>query len=153
MRYDGRCQHDPQLTKYFGARFELIPVCPEVEIGLGVPRPPVELTGNPLSPRLTGRDNPALDITTLMTNYCPGRVASLHDICGYIFKSRSPSCGLRDTPVYQNQQIMHLGAGLFARAIQNAYPQLPLKDELQLQSMQAMEDFSQQLLDYHQDKQ
>lgn len=152
VRYDGKDQCSPLIVEYFSSRFNLIPVCPEVEIGLGVPRPPVELTGNPKVPRLTGRDEPLLDITPKMSDYCQQKISGLQHICGYIFKSRSPSCGLRDAPVHQNRQVVHLGAGFFTRAMQSAYPDLPMKDELQLQNRQSMEDFSQQLLHYYQNK-
>lgn len=150
VRYDGKSKYDADLIHYLQTRFALIALCPEVEIGLGIPRPAVELTGKPEQPRMSGRDNPQLDISERMQTYCLSKPAELSHISGYVCKSRSPSCGLHDTPVFQHKKEIYRGAGLFTRAIQAQYPLLPVCDEKQLSNEQALQQFSQQVLDYFQ---
>ena len=70
VRYDGQLKHFPEIDRFLREHAELIPVCPEVEIGLSVPRPPVQLTGDVSTPRMTGRDDPAIDITAPMEAFC-----------------------------------------------------------------------------------
>ncbi len=154
VRYDGNSQYDADLIRYLQTHFNLLAICPEVEIGLGVPRPAVELTGDIQQPRMTGRDNPLQDITVKMQTYCLHKTASLSHISAYVCKSRSPSCGLHDTPVFQHQKEVARGAGLFTRAIQAQYPCLPVYDEKQLFNQQTRQQFRQQVLDYfHQQRQ
>lgn len=150
MRYDGQIKYQASLIEYLQRYFTLIAICPEVEIGLGVPRPAVELTGSPSQPRMTGRDNAQLDISEKMQHYCQQKPAQLNDICGYIFKSRSPSCGLNDTPVFQHKKEVYRGAGLFTRAIQQHFTTLPLSDEKQLNTETARQQFKQRVLHYYQ---
>jgi uncharacterized protein YbbK (DUF523 family) len=93
VRYDGEDKRDAFIADTLGAAFELVPVCPEVAIGMGVPRPPIRLVGDPLHPRALGVDDPALDVTAPLTAYGRRMAVELDDIGAYIFKSRSPSCG------------------------------------------------------------
>lgn len=103
VRYDGASRYLPAIDA-LGAVVELVPVCPEVGAGLSVPRPPVQLvrTGGEAAPRALGRDDPALDVTRALTDFARDsalRLAALR-VCGYVLKSRSPSCGLRSTPLF-----------------------------------------------------
>lgn len=149
VRYDGDIRHYPELCRDLAEVAELIPVCPEVEIGLSAPRPPVQLSGEASSPRMTGRDNPAIDITDAMNSYCQQRTQLLSDICGYVFKSKSPSCGIQDIPVFNNgRQIKDYRRGLFAQAIIDLYPELPVTDETMLETKQQRQHFIHQLLNY-----
>ncbi len=135
VRYDGDSKAHPIVIEQFGDLFELVPVCPEVEAGLPVPRPPVQLTGGIDDPRMTGRDNPELDVSEQMQAYCTGRPAGLSHLCGFVFKSRSPSCGLNSTPVFiDGRCVTETSRGLFARAMISAFPQLPAIEETQLES-------------------
>ena len=148
VRYDGQLKHFPDIQHFFGRHAELIPVCPEVEIGLSVPRPPVQLTDNPQQPSMTGRDDPDIDISNQMYRYCAQKPASLGDICGYIFKSKSPSCGVRNIPVFNDEAIINYQSGLFAQAIMERYPELPVCDETQLENEQQRNQFLQRVLNY-----
>jgi uncharacterized protein YbbK (DUF523 family) len=137
VRYDGDSKASIIVIERLGDLFELAPVCPEVEAGLAVPRPPVQLTGSIEHPRLTGRKDPRLDVTELMLNYCNSRPVDLDHLSGFVFKSRSPSCGLNSTPVFINGAcVTETGSGLFARAMAAMYPGLPAieDDELELAS-------------------
>ncbi len=133
VRYDGDSKPDSIVIEQLAELFELVPVCPEVEAGLAVPRPPVRLTGNVEPPRMTGRDDAALDVTELMQDYCQTRPAQLQHLCGFVFKSRSPSCGLYSTPIFVDGNcITETSRGLFARAMTRAYPLLPVIEESEL---------------------
>ena len=130
VRYDGESKANDTVIEQLGDLFELVPVCPEVEAGLTVPRPPVQLTGSTDHPRITGREDPALDVTELMQRYCNSRPAELNFLCGFVFKSRSPSCGLYSTPVFiAGKCISETGLGVFARAMADIYPKLPVIEE------------------------
>ena len=142
VRYDGDARAHTIVIEQLGNLFELLPVCPEVEAGLPVPRPPVQLTDSISHPRLTGRDNPAIDVTELLQSYCNTRPAELEQVCGFVFKSRSPSCGLYSTPVHINGGCAtESGRGVFARAMTNAYPQLPVIEESELETTSKYEQF------------
>jgi len=133
VRYDGRAKPNSLVIEKLGEIFELIAVCPEVEAGLGVPRPPVQLSGSISSPRLTGRDDSAIDITETMHEYCSQKILALKDLDGFIFKSRSPSCGLHSTPVFINGQcVSDNSRGVFAASMCEAYPDLPMIEDTDL---------------------
>ena len=87
VRYDGQSKTNTIVIEKLGELFELFPVCPEVEAGLSVPRPPVQLTGSIQKPKLTGRDDPSIDVTIIMQNYCNKKPAELNHLSGFIFKS------------------------------------------------------------------
>ena len=151
VRYDGEVKYFTDLLDYIQTHFQTIAVCPEVEIGLSVPRPPVQLTGTIDNIKLTGRDDAAIDITQPMQHYCQQRPAQLHSIQGYIFKSKSPSCGIKDIPVFGPQgQIITTRSGLFAHAVLQHYPNLPITDEQGLISNQQRERFLQHVQHYRQ---
>ncbi len=130
--------------------FELVPVCPEVEAGLSVPRPAVQLTGSIENPRLIGRDDPSLDITDLMQDYCKTRPAGLNHLSGFIFKSRSPSCGLNSTPVYiEGHCITESGRGIFAKNFCQTYPSLAVIEDTELEVKNQLQSFTQAVLKHH----
>lgn len=134
VRYDGDSSANTTVIETLGELFELVPVCPEVEAGLSIPRPPVQLTGSIENPRLTGRDDSSLDVTDMLTTYCQQKPAALNNLCGYVFKSRSPSCGLNSTPVFiDGECVSEDSRGVFARALCEHYPDLPAIEEADLE--------------------
>jgi len=142
VRYDGDSKASTVVIKRLGELFELVPVCPEVEAGFPVPRPPVQLTGSIEHPRMTGRDNQDLDITDQMQAYCDTRPAGLSQLSGFVFKSRSPSCGLDSTPVLiRGTCVTETSRGLFARAVTTALPGMPVIEETGLESPDKYERF------------
>ncbi len=149
VRYNAELKHFPELLDFVREHFELVPVCPEVEMGLGVPRPPVQMVQQQDMIHLVGRDDPQLDITRPMLQYCAHKPPELTSLHGGIFKSRSPSCGLHDTPRFDEQgKVIGYGAGMFAGTIAQQYPQLPLVDEEGLDSQAQRSDFLQRVLRY-----
>lgn len=131
VRYDGGHRRDPFLVEILGRYVTFVPVCPEVECGLGVPREAMRLTGDPAAPRLvtihTGQD-----LTDRMKKWADRRVAELEkeNLCGFIFKSRSPSSGMERVKVYQGGGApVKTGVGLFAKAFIARFPLLPVEDD------------------------
>ncbi len=142
VRYDGQSKANTIVLKQLSEIFELVPVCPEVEAGLPVPRPPVQLTGSIQNPKLTGRDDPAVDVTGIMQQYCHTKPAELEQLSGFIFKSRSPSCGLNSTPVFINGEcVTEHSRGIFARAICASYPELVVIEDTELEDTSTLNRF------------
>ena len=147
VRYDAQVKHFPSLLAFINHYFEPVSVCPEVAIGLSVPRPALQLMAAPDQPQMVGRDDPDINVTAAMQQFCQQRPDTLQDICGYIFKSRSPSCGIHDVPLFDNQQhIIRYGSGLFASAISQRLPNIPIADETELVTESQQQQFLQQVL-------
>ncbi len=147
VRYDGKAKPNQTVLTHLSKIFHLIPVCPEVEAGLGIPRPPVQLTGDTENPELIGRDDPSINITRIMQVYCETRPAELSHLDGFIFKSRSPSCGLNSTPVFINRRcISETASGMFARALCRRYPKLSVIDENDLNNQEQLNNFLNKVL-------
>jgi len=107
-----------------------------------VPRPAVQLTGSISSPKLTGRDDSSIDITETMHEYCSQKIPTLEDLDGFIFKSRSPSCGLNSTPVFlDSQRLSDNSRGVFARSMCEAYPDLPMIEDTDLDNAELYQQF------------
>ena len=143
VRYDGGHKLDRFLTDTLGGFVEYVPVCPEAECGLGIPREAMRLEGNIDNPRLvtvkTGKD-----ITEKMQHWAMNRVNQLakEDLCGFIFKSRSPSSGMERVKVYNEKGMpVQKGTGLFAREFMNRFPLIPVEDEGRLHDPGLRENF------------
>jgi len=142
VRYDGRDRRHPAIDTALRQALQLIPVCPEVGAGLGVPRPPVQLVrfdgDDSPAPRAVGRDDPALDVSDDLRRYALGSLRQLrggHPLCGYLWKSRSPSCGLNSTPVFsQAGEQIGVGSGIQAQLFQRHLPWLAHCEESLLQT-------------------
>ena len=142
MRYDGQSKANQIILQQLTPIFEFLPICPEVEAGLSVPRPPVQLTGSIENPKLTGRDDAAIDVTDIMLRYCESKPAQLAQLSGFIFKSRSPSCGLNSTPVFVDGRcVAENSRGVFARRLCEAYPELPVIEDSALDEATLLNDF------------
>lgn len=143
VRYDGGHKRVRFITDTLGRFVEFMPVCPEVECGLGVPREPMHLVGDPGSPRLVTVQS-GMDHTDRMLSWAQQRVKVLEaeDLCGFIFKSGSPSCGMKRVKVYDAKGSPGKGgAGLFARAFMERFPLLPVEDEQRLYDPTLRENF------------
>ena len=143
VRFDGGHKLDRYLTDTLGQFVEYVPVCPEVECGFGVPRESFRLVGDPENPRLvTTRTNQ--DHTERMAEWAKKRVGELgkEDLCGYIFKSGSPSSGMERVKVYDRNGVpSKVGVGLFARIFMNHFPLLPVEEEGRLHDPKLRENF------------
>jgi len=143
VRYDGGHRLDQFLVGELGRYVEYVPVCPEAEAGLGIPREAMRLVGDPERPRMvtvrTGEDR-----TALMTDWAERRVLELEaeDLCGFIFKKDSPSSGLTRVKVYsQGGMPIRKGVGMFARAFVKHFPALPVEEEGRLNDADIRENF------------
>ena len=135
VRYDGGSKPVPWIVDILSKHCDLIPICPEVEAGLGVPRPPVQLVGSMERPRALGVEDPGLDVTEPLSKVGADKRDAIADMDGLILKSRSPSCGLFDTPVFDiSGARIGVGPGLFGRACRESFPNLPLIDESSLEN-------------------
>lgn len=150
VRYDGGHQHDPFLTETLGRFFEFVPVCPEVECGLGVPRETLRLVGDPAQPRLM-TTRTGIDHTERMLAWAVRRVRELEgeDLHGFIFKSRSPSSGMERVKVYMDgKRAEKKGVGMFARAFMDHFPLLPVEEDGRLHDILLRENFIERLFVY-----
>ena len=143
VRYDGGHKWDRFITDTLGVYLDFAPVCPEVECGLGVPREAMHLEGDPQNPRLvTVRTK--VDCTSRMTSWARQKVKDLEkeNLCGFIFKSGSPSSGMERVKVYgEKGGASKNGVGLFAREFMARFPLLPVEDEGRLHDPQLRENF------------
>jgi uncharacterized protein YbgA (DUF1722 family)/uncharacterized protein YbbK (DUF523 family) len=149
VRFDGGHKRDAYILGTLGRFFELVPVCPEVGIGLGTPRQPIRLMGDPAAPRAVGSRDPSLDVTDRLIAYGQRKARELHDLSGYILKSRSPSCGMERVKVYAaSGQPGRPGSGLYARALMEALPLLPVEEEGRLGDPVLRENFVERVFAY-----
>lgn len=143
VRYDGGHQLDRCLTDTLGQFVEYVPVCPEVECGLPVPRESMHLEKNPDSPRLV-TTRTKQDMTERIVQWAQKRVVDLEkeDLQGFIFKSDSPSSGMERVKVYNEKGTpVKKGVGIFARIFIDHFPLLPVEDEGRLHDPQLRENF------------
>jgi uncharacterized protein YbgA (DUF1722 family)/uncharacterized protein YbbK (DUF523 family) len=143
VRYDGGHKLDRFLTDTLRQYVEYVPVCPEVECGLGVPRESMHLEGNPDFPRLV-TIRTKQDMTDRLVQWSRKRVSELEkkDLCGFIFKSDSPSSGMERIRVYNEKGIpVKKGMGIFARIFMDHFSLLPVEDEGRLHDPELRENF------------
>ena len=150
VRYDGRDKLNPLIANVLGESYLLVPLCPEIAIGLGVPRPAIMLRGDPHTPRAIGRNIPSIDVTDALINYGKEIAATLGDISGIILKSRSPSCGIESTEITQSDGSTQMGDGLFALTLKQCVPDLPLIDEVTLATPEGRRHYLARVHSYHQ---
>jgi uncharacterized protein YbbK (DUF523 family) len=138
VRYDGGHKLEPTLIDQLGDVVEWVPVCPEVEVGMGVPREPIQLILRSGTLRLAGVES-GIDWTDRMQSWAARRIDELHrlQLSGFVLKARSPSCGLRDVLVRGAES----SRGMFAAALTEAMPTLPVADEDQLRDAVVRSDF------------
>ena len=133
VRYDGGHKLDTVIVSGLGPYVEWQPICPEVESGLPVPREPMQLSGDPESPRLI-TVHTAQDFTERLTLWAEKRLREpdMQGLCGFVFKSGSPSCGLLG---------IEAGAGIFARSFMKMFPCVPTEEDARLRQTGIMEEF------------
>lgn len=150
VRYDGNHKLDNFVTVTLGRHFEFVSVCPEVAIGLGVPRPPIRLVGTSRAPRAIGVDDKQLDVTHRLAQYGVRMARELSDISGYILKSQSPSCGMQRVKLYPENggSAVKQGRGVYAAALMAAQPLLPMEEEGRLGDPVLRENFIEAVFAY-----
>jgi uncharacterized protein YbgA (DUF1722 family)/uncharacterized protein YbbK (DUF523 family) len=150
VRFDRGHKRDQFLTDVLGRYVEWVPVCPEVEAGLGIPREAMRLVGNPQHPHLvtiTGKH----DHTAALEAMVGGRLDSLRklNLSGFVFKRGSPSCGMERVRVYTSQGMpSHSGSGIFAKAYRDEFPLIPVEEEGRLSDPALRENFIERVFSY-----
>jgi uncharacterized protein YbgA (DUF1722 family)/uncharacterized protein YbbK (DUF523 family) len=151
VRYDGQHKRDPFLVDVLGEFVEWVPVCPEQELGLGVPREPIRLVGAPDARRLVGERSGA-DHTEAMRRLAEDRVRELAtlDLDGYVTKKDSPSCGMERVRVHSGRggPPRRDGVGAFAAVLRARLPLLPVEEEGRLQDPALRESFVERIFAY-----
>ncbi|HHS13515.1 MAG TPA: DUF1722 domain-containing protein [bacterium] len=144
VRYDGGHKLDRYLRDVLGPRVQWVPVCPEVECGLSVPREAMHLVGDAAAPRLVTLRS-GIDHTERMLKWAERRLDELdkESLCGFIFKIRSPSSGMRDIKLYDEKGRFSgkKGVGLFAGLFMKRFPLIPVEDEGRLNDAGIRENF------------
>ncbi len=159
VRYDGGHKRSSFCVNTLDRFFHFEPVCPEVAIGLGIPRQPIRLVGDlvlvpggqssfsaphkQLHVRVVGSDNSALDVTDALNQYGHNKAQALHHISGYILMQKSPSCGMERVKVYHvnGHPLGESAPGAYAKALIEAMPMLPVEEEGRLHDPVLCENF------------
>lgn len=139
FRYNGSSKFSQALVDRLGDKVDFIPVCPEVECGLSIPREPMHLEVSAKGTRLKGNDT-GKDETDRFLRWAENKLDQLEqmDLAAFIFQARSPSCGLADTKIFSpggKREITDAGTGLFAHLLQHRFPNLPIGEEKDLEEI------------------
>ena len=150
VRYDGAHKLNGYMNRSLSDYFEFVPFCPEVAIGLGVPRKPIRLMKKNGEVRVVGTEDPDMDVTDKLVTYGEAVVPQLSGISGYIFKKGSPSCGIERVKVYSEAGYpVDSAAGKFAETIMRLLPELPVEEEGRLMDSRLRENFVERVFIYH----
>jgi uncharacterized protein YbbK (DUF523 family) len=157
VRYDAGHKRDALILSVFGPRVEWVPVCPEVEIGMGTPREAIHLLASRDGVPSAGERvrlvavQSGEDWTARMKAWAAIRARELVqlNLSGYILKKDSPSCGMEGVAVRHGERTTRTGRGLFAEALIDALPHLPIEEEGRLQDAAIRENFIERVFAHH----
>ncbi len=149
VRYDGAHKYHSYIERTLGQYFQFRRFCPEVAAGLGVPRPPVQLREIGQRIRVVGVKDHSLDVTEALTEVGEQQRDWLNDLCGYLLKKDSPSCGMERVKVYKNEIAARSGSGVFAAFLLQNFPTLPVEEEGRLGDPGLRENFIQRVFVRH----
>lgn len=148
VRYDGAHQAHKIIIKQLTNRFNIIAVCPEVEIGLGVPREKIELHQKGEKVHLLTCAQPVIDLTEQMITYAQAFLNN-HNICGIILKDKSPSCGVANCKQWNEAgEMQRDGTGIFAATVIKLKPDLPMLQSNLITQASDLDDFVQKVANY-----
>jgi len=129
VRYDGEHQLNSPIIDTLRERFELIPFCPEMDIGLGVPRAKIQLVNLGNEIHCLDQATHSIDYTNQLSQCCEQQSSYLKQLSGYIFKTKSPSCGLSKVKTDYQGSIKADGRGIFAKRLVELFPDMPTIEE------------------------
>jgi uncharacterized protein YbgA (DUF1722 family)/uncharacterized protein YbbK (DUF523 family) len=148
VRFDGGHKRDAYIVGTLSHYFDFRPFCPEMAIGLGVPRPTMHLVNKNNAVRCVVIKNPDHDVTDDLQHYAERLNHS--DLCGYIVKKDSPSCGMERVKVYTDNMMPHrIGVGIYTKTLMKSYPLLPVEEEGRLGDASLRENFIQRVYILH----
>ena len=145
VRFDGGHKNNAYINKTLGNYFDFVPFCPEVESGMSIPRPPVQLRYTEKGIRCVGVKNHSFDATEQLTDCAAKQDHWLAGLSGYILKKDSPSCGMARVKIYKNELADRVGTGLFAQHVMKQFPLLPMEEEGRLGDPHLRENFIQRV--------
>lgn len=149
VRFDGGHKHQPYLTETLAKYFEFVPVCPELAIGLGTPRQSLRMVRGEDSLRVVGNRDNSLDVTDALVDYGEQVAQTSDDLCGFIAKKDSPSCGMARVRVYDASGMpSRRGVGMFTQTLMQARPCLPVEEEGRLNDPVLRENFFERVFIY-----
>jgi uncharacterized protein YbgA (DUF1722 family)/uncharacterized protein YbbK (DUF523 family) len=151
VRYDGGHKRDPFLTDLFGKFVEFLPICPELEAGMGVPRESVRLVSVSGDVKMIAEKS-GTDWTAAMNRLSAQRLREIDSLglSGYVFKKNSPSCGIGGVRLYDSRGMpKRTGRGLFAAALMRRWPLMPVEEEGRLNDFKLRENFVERVFAYH----
>ncbi len=144
VRYDGRLKAEPRLREIFCDNVEWLPICPEVELGLSTPREKIILLYDLDHPSLQTLET-QIDLTQQMQSWIDTKIRQLQKLPlkGFIFKSKSPSCGIQNVEFFSSRgaEPQRIGTGLFAKAFIETFPHLPYLQESDLDDPALVKSF------------
>jgi uncharacterized protein YbgA (DUF1722 family)/uncharacterized protein YbbK (DUF523 family) len=153
VRFDSGHKRDSYIVGTLGEFFEFYPFCPEVAIGLGIPRPTIHLVKINNDIRCVGIKDPDNDVTGRLRDYATQEQPAFADLCGYILKKDSPSCGMERVKVFTGGQPSKEGVGIYAEEMMRNNPLLPVEEEGRLGDAGLRENFIQRVYIFHRWKQ
>jgi len=149
VRYDGGHKLDAYIAGTLGKYFEFHPFCPEVAIGMGTPRPAIQLVRFGKDIRSVGSKNQEWDVTAALIDYADQEKSAHSVLCGYILKKDSPSCGMERVKVYDSNQPQKTGIGIYAGRMMANNPLLPVEEEGRLGDPKLRENFIRRVYIFH----
>ncbi len=155
VRYNGGHTQSRLCLDVLSEHFSFETFCPEVAAGFSIPRPTMRLVGDPSSPRLVFSNDASVDLTDQLVNGFKDKLPTMKDLSGYILMKNSPSCGLSRVKVYQDNGHPNVerSVGLFANALHETFPLMPLEEEGRLNDPRLFENFILRVFAYHNFKQ
>lgn len=150
VRYNGGHKESRLCSRTLTEYFDFVPLCPEVAIGMGIPREPIRLVGDPEQPEAVGTVDRTINVTRPLAEYGEKMAAELQDLSGYIFMQQSPSCGLERVKVYHDNgaPVNGGGRGIYAQAFCAQHPDLPVEEAGRLNDPVLRENFITRVLAY-----
>ena len=141
VRFDTGHKHHSYVTQTLGKYFTFRSFCPEMAIGLGTPRESLRLVMDEGVIRCVGNKTDDLDVTDRLRENAQQQASWHGDLCGYILKKDSPSCGMERVRVYRNNMPERVGSGIYARILMDSFPNLPVEEEGRLGDPVLRENF------------
>jgi len=148
VRYDGTNKMHSNVLK-LAATFDILAICPEYGIGMGVPRAPINIVSVDSQFRARGVADSSFDVTDSLVQMADRIFRTHKNLGGYVFKARSPSCGLGSTPWFDHEgQQQGVTSGVFTNRIQQLNSELPMIEETQLENENEVLDFIARVIEY-----
>jgi len=149
VRYDGGHKNNNYISNTLSQYFNFRAFCPEVNIGLGIPRPTIRLVLQDEQIHCKGTKDENLDVTEKLYQSADEQAHWHANLSGYILKKDSPSCGMERVRLYKGEMPERIGTGLYTKRLMENFPHLPIEEEGRLGDAVLRENFIQRVFIYH----